>query len=345
MRIVVSNFSPPRRTELDFREFWATHSPPEPPVSRHSLFEQPADWGFHITALGVLLLDRAEAARVELWDFGAERSMRYHSTGVLWVRFSNLEDVRAYVERYGAPDLFVNYGREGRDVLRLLAGRSFRVHVPCLRASRLRRGNEGAECYLVDDERFLDRRSMLYVPVVNPRVFCPQPRPAARDFVYLASLYRGKRHDLLLDAVRGSALTGHLHPIDGSRLDLAGTRVTTSDWNECDVVELLRTSRIAVYPGDDTSNPAAMWECVATGLPIVVNKEIQGGKHLVVPGVTGELAPPRRFREVMEQVLERRESYRPHEHFVEHWDAATMLDRYLAFFAEMGWRPRVRRSG
>ena len=35
------------------------------------------------------------------------------------------------------------------------------------------------------------------------------------------------------------------------------------------VVELLRSSRIAVYPGDTTSSPAAMWECVAAGLPIV----------------------------------------------------------------------------
>ena len=63
-----------------------------------------------------------------------------------------------------------------------------------------------------------------------------------------------------------------------------------------------------------------MWECVAAGLPIVVNEDIVGGKHLVVPGVTGELAPPDRFREVMEEVLAERDSYRPREHFESEWD-------------------------
>jgi glycosyl transferase family 1 len=137
--------------------------------------------------------------------------------------------------------------------------------------------------------------------------------------------------------VRGSSLTGHLHPIDGRRLNLAGTRITTSDWDERDVVELLTTSRIAVYPGDDTSNPAAMWECVAAGLPIVVNREIRGGKHLVVPGVTGELASEDEFGAVIQQVLANRDSYTPRQYFEEHWDTVETIERYLAFFERMGW--------
>jgi len=344
MRVVIANFSRPTRTTLDFGSFWAQQDLPPPPAGRLSLFDQPADWGFHILALAVLLLDRGEVERAEFWNYDAKRSLRYHSTGVLKIDFSNHEDVRAYLDRHGPPDLFVNYGREGRDVLRLLEGRCFRVDVPCLRADS-RQANADAECFLVDDERYLDERSMLYVPVVNPRVFRPETRPLERDFVYLASLYEGKRHDLLLDAVRASELTGHLHPVDGSRLDLSNTRLTTSDWGERDVVELLRTSRIAVYAGDYTSNPAAMWECVATGLPIVVNEQIQGGRHLVVPGVTGELAPPRRLRQVMESVLADRDRYRPAEYFAEHWDATVMLDRYLSFFAAHGWHRGARAAG
>jgi glycosyltransferase involved in cell wall biosynthesis len=80
-----------------------------------------------------------------------------------------------------------------------------------------------------------------------------------------------------------------------------------------------------------------MWECVAAGLPIVVNADLEGGKHVVVPGVTGELAPPERFREFMEQVLANRDGYRPREHFEEHWDTETMLESYLSFFERMGW--------
>ena len=198
--------------------------------------------------------------------------------------------------------------------------------------------NFGAECYLVDDPRWLDARSRLYVPVVNARKIAPAERPATRDVVYLASCYPSKRHDLLLAAVRGTELTGHLHPVAAGALDLAGTHLTTSAWDERDVVELLTTSRIAVYPGDDTSNPAAMWECVAADLPIVVNDAIRGGKHVVVPGVTGELAPAGRLRDVILRTLERRAAYRPRAWFDAHWEPLAVLDGYLRFFQEMGWR-------
>jgi hypothetical protein len=120
-------------------------------------------------------------------------------------------------------------------------------------------------------------------------------------------------------------------------LDLTNTNVTATGLNEVDVVDLLRTSRIAVYPGDNTSNPAAMWECVAAGLPIIVNEKIRGGKHLVVPGVTGEFASEDNFYDVMKHVLANLQSYRPREYFMENWDTVYMLESYLSFFRRLGW--------
>src|SRR4051794_8207248 len=301
MRVVIANVSAPLESGLDFEAEWAGYERP-PREPRLSLFEQPHDWGFHIYSIGVHLMDLGEADRVEFWDYCDERRVHYLSNGVLRVALHNDDDAAAYLERTGDPDLFVNHGPEGAGLLELLEGRCFRVHV----VLNLRSGRRDlpAECYLVDDEELLVERSMLYVPVVNIARLVPGNGDARRDFVYLASVYAGKRHDLLLDAVRGSGLTGHLHPVeDPSRLDTSDTRVTTSAFNEIDVVELLHSSRIAVYAGDNTSNPAAMWECVAAGLPIVVNERIAGGRHLVVPGVTGELARPERFRETMEQVI------------------------------------------
>jgi glycosyltransferase involved in cell wall biosynthesis len=332
VRVAIANFSPPIPQRMDFAAAWAAYEPPPPPPTRLGLFEQPVGWGFHILALGVLLLDRGTADRVEFWDYQPDRATTYLPNGVLRLHFWNDADVRAYVARTGWPDLFVNYGRHGARILRLLAGRSFRVDVPCLRAGMRRHLDFGADCYLVDDERWLGARARLYVPVVNTRKIAPAERTTERDFVYLASFYPSKRHDLLLDAVRGTSLTGHLHPVPNGALDLAGANVTTSDWNERDVLDVLTTSRIAVYPGDDTSNPAAMWECVAAGLPIVVNAAIRGGRHLVVPGVTGELARESEFRDVMLRTLERRATYRPRAHFEAHWEPLGVLDRYFAFF-------------
>lgn len=338
MRVAIANFSPPIEKTLDFEAYWARFEKPAPP-KRMSLFEQPHSWGFHIFALAAYLLDRGVAAEAEFWDYREDRWSGYHASGVLRVSFFNLADLNCYLDRFGYPDLFINYGQNGHPVLKRLAGKSFRVHVPCLRRGLYAKRNLDAECFLVDSETYLDARSRLYIPVVNTDKVRPGNCLKERDFIYLASAYWGKRHDLLLHSVRGTELTGHLHPVDPLRFDLTGTKLTTSNWDERDVVDLLRTSRIAVYPGDRTSNPAAMWECVAAGLPIVVNENIAGGKHLVVPGITGELASERGFSAAMRLLLGRSNSYRPREYFEQNWGTIETLERYVDFFQRMGFEP------
>jgi hypothetical protein len=338
MRVAIANVGAPSLRPPGVSASWADHRLPPPRAQRRlRLHEQAWDWGFHIMALGVYMLDRRLADRVEFWDYADHRECFYLANGILRMTFFDEDDVEAYLAHSGDPDLFVNHGSTGRALLDRLAGRCFRVSVPALRPAPAPARNEGGECYLVDEVEQLDERSMIYVPVVNTWALARPALPKVRDFVYLASVYGGKRHDLLLDAVRGTGLTGHLHPVKPGELDLRGTRVTTSAFDERDVVELLLTSRIAVYPGDNTSSPAAMWECVAAGLPIVVNADIRGGKHLVVPGVTGELAAPGDFREAMEHVLATRHAYRPREYFAEQWDTIAWTERYLAFFRAMGW--------
>jgi len=344
MKVAIANFSKPIARKLDFKTYWDHHTKP-PKETRLSLFEYKADWGFHIYALGVYLMDQGIATEVEFWDFSEQRATSYHPYGVLKVTFYNERDVKAYLHRFGLPDLYIQHGGvAGHSILRYLKGKCFTVYVPALRYGyRIeqlidRLGNFGASCYLVDSEKYLDDRSMMYIPVVNTKAICPRNAKKKRDFIYLAANYGNKRHDILLNAVRGTDMTGHLHPVDASKLDLHNTRITTSAWDAADVVELLTTSRIAVYPGDYTSNPASMWECVAAGLPIIVNQNIKGGKHVVVPGITGEFASENNFYETMKLVLANHASYRPREYFMEHWDTVSVLERYLAFFRKIGWR-------
>jgi hypothetical protein len=343
MKVAISNFSKSIPKRGDFRAYWRSHGKP-PKGKRVSLFEYKADWGFHIYALGVYLMDKGIADEVEFWDFADARSTVYHPYGVLNVTFYNEADTKAYIDHYGAPDLYIHHGGvAGQAILRFLKGKSFTVYVPALRYGyRMeqlidRMGNFRASCYLVDSEEYLDERSMIYIPVVNTEKIRPRKCGKKYDFIYLARNYGNKRHDIILHAVRGKTMTGHFHPVDASKLDLTATRITTTDWNQADVSELLASARMAVYPGDYTSNPASMWECVAAGLPIVVNKNIKGGKHLVVPGVTGEFASEDNFSEVMEDVLAHRSDYRPREYFMDTWDTVRTLENYLAFFKEMGW--------
>ena len=335
LKVAIANFSNRVHASYDFVEYWNRYEkPPGPP--RLSIMEQPHDWGFHIFAIAAYMLDRGLADQAEFWDYRDDRLDSYHPTGVHRVSFFNEADLKCYLDRFGYPDLFINYGYVGHPILDFLAGKSFRVHVPCIRKGKHLLGNFDAECFLVDAPQYLDARSMLYVPVVHTGKIFPTECEKVRDFIYLASAYPGKRHDLLLRSVKGRNVTGHLHPVDASALDLTGTLLTTSNWYEREVAELLRTSRIAVYPADHTSNPAAMWECVAAGLPIVMNENIEGGKHLVIPGVTGELASEEGFGAAIERVLADRHSYRASEYFQSHWNTLEMLDRYLEFFQTMG---------
>ena len=82
-----------------------------------------------------------------------------------------------------------------------------------------------------------------------------------------------------------------------------------------------------------------MWECVAAGLPIVANENIAGGKHLVVSGVTGELASEDGFSAAMRLLLEQRNSYRPREYFEQNWGTIETLERYFDFFQRTGFEP------
>jgi hypothetical protein len=95
--------------------------------------------------------------------------------------------------------------------------------------------------------------------------------------------------------------------VDASTLDLADTRITTSNLNERAVVDLLRGSRIAVYPGDDTSNPAARCgNASPRACRSSSTRAIAGGKHLLVPGVTGEFASEASFAQTMRRVIDER---------------------------------------
>lgn len=338
MKIAISNFSPPIAKEIDFKSYWANFIKPKQ-ENRLSLFEHDADWGFHMYSLGVYLMDKGIANEVEFWDFKEPRTMWYHPFGVLRINFYNVEDVLAYIDRYGYPDLYIQHGGcGGFFLLKYFKGKCFRVYVPAFRHGINLFGNFNADCYLVDSEKYLDKRSLLYIPVVNTEKIYPLDCDKKRDFIYLARNYPVKRHDIIIKAARGTELIGHFHPVDKTKLDLTGTKITTTYWNEASVLELLQTSRIAVYAGDNTSNPAAMWECVAAGLPIVVNKNIRGGKYLVVPGITGEFASEKNFYDVMKYVLMNLESYKPREYFMEHWNTVAIIEKYLAFFRKMGWR-------
>jgi glycosyltransferase involved in cell wall biosynthesis len=340
MKVVIANFGKevypddPPDYELEWRGF----SKPEAP-QRSRLMELSHEWGFHIFSIGVHLLDSGLADEMEFWNFEPRRRFWWHRYGFYWMNFHNEQDLAAYLKTTRPPDLFIQHGGvSGQGVLKMLEGESFRVYVPALRSADNEKGNFDAECFLVDDPVYLDQRSLMYVPVVNTEHVKPSNAEKQFDFIYLAQVRPAKRHDIIIEAARKTGLRGHFHPVEPSELDLQGTRITTTGFNAADPVALMQAARIAVYSGIRESSPAAMWECVACDLPIVVNAAIAGGRHVVEPGVTGELPCADSFADVMSATLANIKSYHPRDWLLAHWDTLAMLDRYLWFFREMGWR-------
>jgi glycosyltransferase involved in cell wall biosynthesis len=341
MKVAIANFGEEVFPEaaVDYAAAWRDFRRPDVGTTRARLFELPHQWGFHIFSIGVRLLDLGIADHMEFWNFEPRRRFFRHAYGFGWMNFHNRRDLAAYLDRFGCPDLLVHHGGvAGRGVLQMLEGRSFRVSVPALRSGDDRDGNFDAECYLVDDPRYLDDKSMMYVPVVNTTYVAPADVPKTCDFIYLAEGRPSKRHDLIIEAVLQNGMSGHFHPVEPGAIDLRGASITETAFDSADPVELMRSARFAVYAGDRESSPASMWECVACDLPIVVNANIEGGRHVVVPGVTGELAGENEFAEVMKKVLEGIDRYRPRDYLMRHWDTVATIDRYLDFFRAMGWR-------
>ncbi len=339
MKVVISNFGVEvfPQEPLDYEAQWRTIERPPAP-RRKRLFELEHDWGFHIFSIGVHLLDCGLADEMEFWNFAPDRRFFWHDYGFFWMNFHNSNDLAEYLKTSGPPDLYIQHGGiAGSGVLQMLEGLSFRVNVAALRAEDDKTGNSDAECHLVDDAVFMDDQSMLYVPVVNTEHVKPSNVEKKFDFIYLAQARPSKRHDLIIEAARESGLRGHFHPVEAGELELDGTQISRTGFNAANPVALMQASKMAVYSGIRESSPAAMWECVACDLPIIVHEDIEGGRHVVEPGVTGELANSGSFAEVMRYVQARLHLYRPRAWLMAHWDTETILNRYLAFFRQMGW--------
>ena len=94
----------------------------------------------------------------------------------------------------------------------------------------------------------------MYIPVVNTESIYPVSCEKTRDFIYLAANYKA-RGTTLFSMPCAIVITAISIPSKVGT-DLTDARITTSTFNEKNVVELLRTSKIAVYPADHASSPA-----------------------------------------------------------------------------------------
>ena len=136
MKVVIANFGNPVNASLDYEAELgdacktSAHrsSAAVRPAARlgipHLCARHVSDEPGNCGRSGVLGFRRSNAAR------------KYHSNGILRVMFHNADDVQAYLDRYGYPDLYVNHGSGGQPILDLLENRTFRVHVPALRVGR-----------------------------------------------------------------------------------------------------------------------------------------------------------------------------------------------------------------
>ncbi len=82
--------------------------------------------------------------------------------------------------------------------------------------------------------------------------------------------------------------------------------------------ELIRNSKFLFVPNVSDASPRIITESLANGLPVVVNQNILGGWHNVIPGVTGEFFNDENDVEnAVRKVTSNIERYKPREWFFE----------------------------
>jgi len=134
-------------------------------------------------------------------------------------------------------------------------------------------------------------------------------------FIYIARLYPEKAHSVLLDAMklvvakepRAKLLLAGMGPLENkirkqaSRLGIADAVAIPGFVS--DVADVLKAMDVTVHASLAEGIPAAVYESMAAGLPII-GSNIDGIPEVVTQGETGWLVPPRERRALADAMVD-----------------------------------------
>jgi glycosyltransferase involved in cell wall biosynthesis len=138
-------------------------------------------------------------------------------------------------------------------------------------------------------------KSFIFNKAVDTNVFKPQKLKKIYDFCYIANFRPWKNHNMLFSAMskwqkKNSkplkiSLVGNLHDnLEELKILLWKYNIQADLFNSVSpqkVSQILNQSKFSVQAGELDANPRAISESLACDVPVLLNKDISGGAHLI----------------------------------------------------------------
>lgn len=200
---------------------------------------------------------------------------------------------------------------------------------------------------LVDDpyqkqvvkKSFSRAKPVVFDKPVSEEIFYPRPVRKKYDLCYIANFRQWKNHNMLFRALRRLSFRG-ISP----KLALAGvvrpnekeleTMLFKYDVKarvfgkvkQSTVARILRQSKFSVQLGELDANPRSLTESLACGTPVLANRRLEGGLHLITKQ-TGTKTSLSNLDKAIERMLEDYDQYSPYEYFQENLRVEDIVKR------------------
>ncbi len=184
-----------------------------------------------------------------------------------------------------------------------------------------------------------ETKSLVFDKPVSEHLFYPGlAERKIYDLCYVANFRQWKNHNMLFKALRKlkqrslnlNILVGLIRP-DNRELETmlfkydVSAQVFERVDQEC-VARVLRQSKFSLQLGDLDANPRSLTESLATGTPVLVNQDLEGGLHLICDQ-TGASTSLENLDQAMEKMLLEYRNYRPYEYFYDHLRPERIVER------------------
>lgn len=184
-----------------------------------------------------------------------------------------------------------------------------------------------------------EARPVVFDKPVSERIFYPRPVKKTYDLCYIANFRQWKNHNMLFRALRSLkfrgynlkiALAGVVRPNERELQTMlfkydVNARVFEKV-NQAKVAHVLRQSKFSIQLGELDANPRSMTESLACGVPVLVNRKLEGGLHLVNKQ-TGAKTSLAKLDKGIEQMLENYDNYDAYGYFRENLRSGDIVER------------------
>ncbi|MCG8604307.1 glycosyltransferase family 4 protein [bacterium] len=183
--------------------------------------------------------------------------------------------------------------------------------------------------------------------------FFPMPIAKKYDLCYVATMRKGKNHELLFEAmskltdrrlscvcVGGDQKANHeprnrLIPLKKKVLELGLDVSFTGSVSLQEVNRYINMSKVGVMPSTVDAAPRAILEYMAADIPVLVSAGMLAGTRYVGPG-SGLVKEPEEFHLGLAELLDNREKYSPRSYLLENYESARVISKFVELLKQTG---------